>query len=170
MSAKSHPPTQAKSAPPPALATMLATLFWVGRIPFAPGTWGSLAALPLGIAIRHAFGDFALLGAVIVCFAIGWWAATAYARARGEDDPSAVVIDEAAGQWIVLLIAPPTAIGYSVAFLLFRTMDILKPFPINWLDKHLKGGFGIMFDDIVAGLYAAAALYALVYVGLIGIA
>jgi phosphatidylglycerophosphatase A len=148
-------------------ANLIATLFGIGRLPSAPGTWGSAMALPLGWALRYYFGPFAVPIAIVVVFVIGWWAASAYVKITGEDDPGAVVIDEVVGQWIVMISAPPTVIGFGIAFLLFRVFDVLKPFPINWLDRHIKGGFGIMLDDVLAGIYAFAVLYSLVFLKLL---
>jgi phosphatidylglycerophosphatase A len=144
-------------------ASLIATLFGTGYMPTAPGTWGSALALPLGWALNYYFNPWGVPVAIVVVFFVGWWASSAYTRAAGVEDPGAVVIDEVVGQWIVMISAPPTIIGYGAAFLLFRLFDVLKPFPINWLDRHVKGGFGIMLDDVLAGIYAFAILYALVY-------
>jgi len=119
-----------------------------------PGTWASLAALPCGWLIQIEFGGAGLVVAVAMIFALGWWAAARVARASGIGDPGAVVIDEIAAQLLVLAAAPLDWRFYVVAFLLFRLFDIWKPFPVDWLDRNVKGGFGIMLDDIAAALYA----------------
>lgn len=144
-------------------ANLIATLFGAGKLPSAPGTWASAIALPLGWAIRYYFGPYGVPVAIVALFFIGWWASSAYVKVTGEKDPGAIVIDEVVGQWIVMISAPPTIIGYGVCFLLFRLFDVLKPFPINWVDEHIKGGLGVMLDDVLAAIYAFAILYGLTY-------
>ena len=144
---------------------LLATWFGFGLLPGAPGTWGSLAALPVAWLIHMKSGPAGLAIAAIIIFFIGIWAAGVYAREIGNRDPGQVVIDEVAGQWITLALAAPLdPIFYAVAFLMFRVFDILKPWPASWVDQRLKGGVGIMLDDVIAALYAAAALVAFGYV------
>lgn len=155
---------ETKSHPPYHPAMVIATWFGTGRLPWAPGTWGSLAALPFAWAIAWLFGPRALLLAVLVLFPIGWWAAARVVRAGGVEDPGWVVVDEVAGQWLTLVVAPRDATAYVAGFLLFRLFDIVKPWPARWLDQHVGGGFGIMADDIVAGFYAATALLLLLLV------
>lgn len=130
----------------------------MGLLPVAPGTWGSLTALPLGWLILARFGAAGVLVAAAIVFAVGWWAAAQVSRASGIGDPGAVVIDEIAAQLLVLAAAPLDSRFYLAAFLLFRLFDIWKPFPINWLDRTVKGGFGIMLDDVAAALYALALI------------
>jgi phosphatidylglycerophosphatase A len=139
-------------------AAALATWFGIGLLPIAPGTWGSLAALPLAWAICSRWGASGLALAFLVVSALGVWAAGAVARAGKARDPGMVVIDEVAGQWLVLLAAPLGPLPWSIAFLLFRLFDIWKPWPVNWLDRHVEGGCGIMLDDIAAAVYALLAL------------
>ena len=139
-------------------ALWLATWFGAGLLPKAPGTWGSLAALPFAWIITHAGGPWLLAAAVVVVSAVGWWAAGFYAAASNAADPGQVVIDEVAGQWLVLTLAPQDLAGYALAFALFRLFDIVKPWPVSWADRHLKGGLGIMLDDLLAGLYGLAVL------------
>ena len=96
----------------------------------------------------------------------GLWSAQAYSRASGVEDPGAVVIDEVAGQWLALIpaaIAGPTIWQFAIGFALFRIADIGKPWPANWIDRRLSGGAGIMLDDVVAGIYAAAGLAMMLY-------
>ena len=129
-----------------------------------PGTWGSLAALPFAWVIHMKFGPNGLAIATTIVLAVGVWAADVYAKEIGDDDPGAVVIDEVAGQWLTLALAAPLdALFYAAGFLLFRVFDILKPWPVNWADDQLKGGLGIMADDIIAAGYAAGVLVALGY-------
>jgi phosphatidylglycerophosphatase A len=119
-----------------------------------PGTWASLAALPCGWLIRAQFGIAGLPVAAMIAFASGWWASARVAKASGIGDPGAVVIDEIAAQLLVLAAAPLDWRWYAAAFLLFRLFDIWKPFPIDRLDRTVKGGFGIMLDDVAAATYA----------------
>ena len=145
-------------------AVLLATWFGSGLLPKAPGTWGSLAALPLAWLIQTATGWMGLAIGVLVVFGIGIWAANGYTARLGGDDPGPVVIDEVAGQWLSLLpaayfvpLSPDLAL-YGAAFLLFRLADIFKPWPVSWADSTIKGGLGIMLDDILAAVYAGLAL------------
>lgn len=141
-------------------AYILATWFWIGRIPFAPGTWGSLAALPFAWLIADTLGPLALLAAAALLFPIGCWASAAYAEGIGRKDPGSAVIDEVVGQWMVLAVLPLDGWAYLMGFLLFRLFDVVKPWPVSVADRKLTGGFGIMADDVLAGLYGmmAAAL------------
>jgi phosphatidylglycerophosphatase A len=132
---------------------LIATGFGIGLLPVAPGTWASLAALPCGWLIRVAFGVPGLLAVAGIAFVIGWWAAERVARASGIGDPGAVIIDEIAAQLLILAATPLDWRFYLAAFLLFRLFDIWKPFPVNWLDRAVKGGFGIMLDDVAAAIY-----------------
>jgi phosphatidylglycerophosphatase A len=144
-------------------SSYIATWFGAGNAPKAPGTWGSLAALPLGYILHEAYGSTALLIAAFITFVVGVVATDRYmAEANITGDPKEVVIDEVSGMWLVLAFVPMTLTGYAIAFALFRFFDILKPFPISWADKHIKGAFGVMLDDTLAGIagivvYLAAA-------------
>jgi phosphatidylglycerophosphatase A len=77
-------------------------------------------------------------------------------------DPPAIVIDEVVGQWITLALVPLDPLIYALGFLLFRVIDVIKPWPVNFIDRAVTGGFGVMLDDVVAGLYAGAALWLIV--------
>jgi phosphatidylglycerophosphatase A len=123
-----------------------------------PGTWASLAALPCGWLIVSYFDIDGLLVAVAIAFEAGWWAAARIVKASGISDPGFVVIDEIAAQWLVLVAAPLDWRFYALAFVLFRLFDIWKPFPIDWLDRRVKGGLGIMLDDVMAAIYALALI------------
>jgi phosphatidylglycerophosphatase A len=135
-------------------AALVATGFGIGLLPGMPGTWASLAALPCGWLIRAEFGVTGLSNAAAIAFAGGGWAAARVARSSGISDPGAIVIDEIAALFLVLAATPLDWRFYFAAFLLFRLFDIWKPFPIDWLDRNVKGGSGIMLDDIAAALYA----------------
>jgi phosphatidylglycerophosphatase A len=123
-----------------------------------PGTWASLAALPCAWALSFFFGGPGLAFCGMFAFAAGVWAAEIVTRASGVADPGAIVIDEIAAQWLILAATPRDWRLYLAAFLLFRLFDIWKPWPINWLDRNVKGGLGIMLDDVVAALYALVLL------------
>lgn len=138
---------------------LLATWFGAGRLPKAPGTWGSLAALPFAWAIAAWVGPAGLVGGVILLFAAGSWAAGVHARSIGREDPGEIVVDEVAGQWLTLAPVTPDPILYLIGFGLFRLFDILKPWPVSWADRAVPGGVGVMLDDVMAGLYGALALY-----------
>jgi phosphatidylglycerophosphatase A len=139
-------------------APVIASWFGVGRLPWAPGTWGSLAALPFAWAIAALFGSRALLLAALALFLLGWWAAGRVVRLSAAKDPGSIVVDEVAGQWLTLVVTPPGVVPYVAGFLLFRVFDIVKPWPARWIDQHVGGGLGVMADDIVAGFFAATAL------------
>ena len=132
----------------------LSTWFGVGRLRPAAGTLGSLAAIPFAFGIEFYGGLVALGLAVVALLVAGWWSSSHFAAVTGQGDPSSVVIDEVAGQWLVLLFLPLTLSAWGLGFLFFRIFDILKPFPIGWCDRHWHGGFGIMADDVLAAAYA----------------
>jgi phosphatidylglycerophosphatase A len=144
------------------LALALATCFGIGDLPKAPGTWASLAALPFAWLILSTFGFFGLLAAAAIVFCVGWWAASAYVSWAGTHDPAPVVIDEVAGQWLALVLADPHRWWtWAVGFAAFRLFDIVKPWPVSWVDRNLHGGLGVMLDDILAGLYGIVVLAAI---------
>jgi phosphatidylglycerophosphatase A len=144
---------------------VLATWFGVGLIPIAPGTWGSLAALPCAWAIRSLWGVAGLAVAIAIVFFAGWWAAATVVKASGDNDPGFVVIDEVPAQWLVLLTASHDPLAWALAFLLFRIFDVWKPWPVRWADQHVKGGLGVMLDDIAAASYALLVLAGLLAIG-----
>jgi phosphatidylglycerophosphatase A len=144
------------------LAVFIATAGYCGYFPIAPGTAGSAAGLVVYLLIRWAGSPIAEAAAIAVIFAAGTWAATRAERYFGGIDPGPVVIDEVLGMLITLAFIPA---GWSAAlagFLLFRVFDVIKPFPANRLEKF-HGGFGIMADDAMAGVYANLALRALMW-------
>ncbi|RDS83013.1 phosphatidylglycerophosphatase A [Dyella monticola] len=142
-------------------AGWLACGFGSGLTPVAQGTFGSLAAILPWLLLRHL--SLPLNGVVIVIgFIIGVRACDVAGRRLGVDDHRSLVWDEFIGQWIALLpalVAPWWAV--AIGFLLFRLFDVWKPWPIRYLDRHLKGGLGVMVDDVVAGCFAALMLAAL---------
>jgi len=136
-------------------AHLIATLFYVGHLPRAPGTWGTLAALPPGALILLWGGPWMLGLAVLVVAALGVWALAAYERASGRHDPPEGVVDECAGLWLALIPAAPQAPDLILAFVLFRVLDIVKPWPCRQIDRTRIAGWSGMLDDLVAGVYAA---------------
>jgi len=144
--------------PPFHPAAILSTWFGSGLFRFAPGTMGSLAALPFAWEINRHLGSVGLMAATGIVFLIGWAASSHYVQRTQADDPGEVVIDEVAGQWLVLTAIPNDWLLYPIGFGLFRLFDILKPFPVSWADRRVSGGLGIMLDDILAGLYGGLIL------------
>ncbi len=137
------------------------TFFGAGLSPKAPGTAGTLAAMPVGLAVLYYMGIESLFMLTLAVSIIGIFEINKYERATGEHDQSEIVIDEAAGVWITMMVAYPTVnqsgieyaqiIGIVLSFATFRLFDIWKPSTIGWIDRKAKGGLGVMGDDIVAG-------------------
>ena len=133
------------------LSEWLATCFKIGYLPIAPGTWGSLVAI-IGWWLWLQYLDpLVFIVLIIAIFAIGVFATNTIIDHTGEKDPSRVIIDEVAGQWLGLLILPDGMLYIAGAFLLFRFLDILKPWPIRQMEQFPKG-WGVMLDDVLAGL------------------
>ena len=139
-------------------AHFLALGFGAGLAAKAPGTWGTLAALPFYLLALALGGAMAVMLVGIVFFVVGIWASALAGRALGVADHGSIVIDEIAAFLLVLAFTPATWLWVTLAFALFRMFDIFKPWPIHIADKHIKGGFGVMFDDIVAAAYAIACV------------
>ena len=133
------------------LSEWLATCFKIGHLPIAPGTWGSLAAV-IGWWLWLQYLDpLVFIVLIIVIFTIGVFATNTIIDHTGEKDPSRVIIDEVAGQWLGLLILPDGMLYIAGAFVLFRFLDIFKPWPIRQMEQFPKG-WGVMLDDTLAGL------------------
>jgi phosphatidylglycerophosphatase A len=145
------------------LALGIATAGGVGYIPFAPGTFGSLPGLALGLFARWLGGPAGELASIAVLFAAGIWASHASESHFGRSDPGPVVIDEVVGMMLTIALVPLGGVGLLVAFLVFRACDIVKPFPANRCER-LPGGLGVMMDDVMAGVWAHVAVRALVWV------
>lgn len=142
---------------------LIASGLYSGLSPVAPGTVGSLVVLLFLWLIPEQSVHLHLV--IIVClYFIGVWSSSNVAQKIGKD-PSLVVIDEMAGMWIPLAICPKRVIYYLIAFLLFRLLDIVKPFPIKRIERF-PGGWGIMTDDVIAGFYAAIGIELLLRTGL----
>ena len=149
------------------MTRFVATLAYVGLAPFAPGTFGSAAALLLGVLIHAVAGVAVLCIAWGVLTLMGWWATAAESARTGTHDAGEIVIDELSGQWIAmlpaLLLAPSALWPLVAAFALFRAFDITKPGPIGTADRwHTP--FGVMLDDILAGIAAACVLAGLIWI------
>jgi len=131
----------------------------IGLASKAPGTWGSLVALPPSYLIATLLAPEALLVAALAVAAVGYAAVRRYLKhTDGREDPQEIVIDEVAGQMLALSLLPPHLWAYAGGFALFRLFDILKPFPAGLIDARVGGAAGVMLDDTVAGLYALAAM------------
>ena len=142
----------------------LATWFGAGLLLPAPGTWGSLAALPFGLLILKFGGTQMLLLAILIITALGLWATRKFQLETKTHDSKMIVIDEVAGQWIPLLFCALNPLWIAASFALFRLFDILKPPPISWADKNLNNEWGVMIDDIIAGIFAALCLLLLQWI------
>lgn len=139
-------------------AGWIATGFGVGLSPRAPGTMGSLAALlPWWFLLRE-MDPRVYLACLLLAFALGVWAGNWVIDRTGINDPGVVVWDEFIGQWLALFLVPAGWPWVAAAFALFRLFDIWKPWPVRWADRRLHGGFGAMFDDVLAGAYALIVL------------
>jgi phosphatidylglycerophosphatase A len=139
------------------LAVALATGAGIGYAPIAPGTFGSLIALPVIVALRAANQPLLEAVTLVICLVAGTWAASVAESHFGRKDPGPVVIDEVAGMLVTAAYLPLTPAGLLLAFLLFRALDILKPYPAARLER-LGGGLGIMADDVVVAFYGNIAL------------
>lgn len=143
------------------------TVFYIGFSPIAPGTFGSLAGVLLGWLIQNVGGLPLLIGFILIFFIVGWYSSHKYMLTKiDEKDPQEIVIDEVTGQllsylpisfylwWFNLENYYSTLLDWSIAFIIFRLFDILKPWPINWVDQ-MDSALGVMLDDLFAGLYSA---------------
>jgi phosphatidylglycerophosphatase A len=144
-------------------AVFLATGFYVGNIPFAPGTFGSLIGLPLCFLLAGIPLPAAMITAVLMIGLAVWIAGTAE-RTLGHKDPGCIVVDEIAGMVVTLIGLPFNFTTAVTGFILFRILDILKPFPIRVLDRRLSGGLGIVADDVAAGVFANISIRILLYI------
>ena len=185
------------------LSECIVTFFYIGKLKYCPGTFGSLAAFPLCYLISYyssflnwqlPIGSAAISRQLIIVFAVnimcsvflfivGTFFSSIYARHKMQDDPKEVVIDEVVGQMLTVALSFPAVLFvitseiprfistgviffiflFFLPFILFRFCDIIKPWPINWLDKNIKGGIGIMVDDILAAIFAAILHYAIAF-------
>lgn len=142
----------------------LATMGGAGYLPGMPGTWGSLAALPVWWLLQRSFSPWGYLGAWLSLLAVSLWAAGQAWDMLGESDHPAIVLDEALGLLIALAWVPPKWSWVLLGFTLFRIFDIMKPFPLKYLEQ-LPGGWGVVMDDVAAGLAARVVLGLFMWLG-----
>jgi phosphatidylglycerophosphatase A len=138
-------------------AHVIAIGFGAGRAPFAPGTFGTLLAWPVAWTLGHSHAALGL-GLVAVLFVVGIWACGVTGRDLGVHDHGSMVWDEFVAFLLVLAIVPPELAWQAAAFVLFRAFDIVKPAPIRWFERRYTGGFGVMFDDLLAAGYTLLVL------------
>jgi phosphatidylglycerophosphatase A len=139
-------------------AHVLGLGFGAGLAPFAPGTFGTLVAIPLALLFEAQLGDAGFLAAIIACALIGIWACDVTGRDLGVPDHGAIVWDEVVAFMLVLWFVGTSPLRVAVAFAVFRFFDIVKPPPIRQLDAALKNGFGVMADDLLAAGYTLLVL------------
>lgn len=142
-------------------AHAIALMGGIGAIPFAPGTFGTLAAIPLHVAMVSHLGVYPHLLVLGALFLAGVWAAERTSRDLGVPDHGGIVVDETVAFLCVLFLTPDGVVWLAVAFLLFRLFDIFKPPPIRYFERTVPGGVGVMFDDLLAAGYALLCLAAL---------
>ena len=145
-------------------ALALSTWFGTGLLPVAPGTFGSLASVPLVLVLQHIgvwYSAFVL--ALVTCVAV--WASDRTQKLLGQNDPKEVVIDEVAGFLLAMFLLPSSWLVLGLGFLLFRGFDIIKPYPAKQAER-LRGGLGIVMDDLIAGLYAYAGVRIVLLLGM----
>ena len=157
------------------LQKLFLTFGGAGLSPKAPGTVGTLASLPVGLAVLYYLGMEALFMLTIAITVIGVFEINKYEKTTGTHDQQHIVIDEAAGMWLSLMIAYSSAITMTypyaeilaivLSFAAFRLFDIWKPSTIGWIDREVKGGMGVMFDDVLAGV-AGGLLSVLIMMGI----
>ena len=141
----------------------LALGFGSGLFRIAPGTAGTVVAIPLAVMLS-ALPPLIAVVVVLSLFVVGIPLCRATATAMGQSDPGAIVWDEIVGFMLVAVLIPPGWAWLAAAFVVFRFFDIFKPWPIGWLERRTHGGFGIMLDDVVAALYVIALLRLIEYV------
>ena len=145
-----------------AAVVFLATGFYIGNIPFAPGTFGTILGLPLCFVLAGLKLPLAI-GCTVLFIAMAVWVANDAEKLLNKKDPGCIVIDEIAGMAVTLVGLPFNLTTALIGFIIFRILDISKPFPIRVLDKRVSGGVGIVIDDVVAGIFANLLLRVIVY-------
>ena len=144
------------------IAEITSTVFYIGRLPLAPGTWCSFIAFLSWFYLRFYIEGVFILYASLILFFIGVAVSTIHSEVIKKDDPSEIVIDEWVGQWIALWLIPHSFYWGFVSFILFRFFDISKLGPVQGMDD-IKSGTGIMMDDVVAGILALLVTQSLYY-------
>jgi phosphatidylglycerophosphatase A len=136
--------------------------FGSGVAPVAPGTFGTLLAIPFFLLFAHL--SLALYLLMLLVFSVfSTWLLTRVSVEIGEHDHTGMNLDEFVGYFFTMIAVPPTALNILIGFVLFRLFDIWKPYPISWVDKNVHGGFGMIFDDILAGLVSCIILQVLLH-------
>lgn len=153
-------PSEKARTRPPLGVLLIATALGAGLLPGAPGTFGTLVAVPLAWGLDR-LGELWFLVATVLISAIGSWAADVYCNTTRRHDNQQIVIDEVAGYLVTLAPVARTPANLAIGFVLFRLFDIWKPPPVRWIDRHVHGGFGVVADDLGAGVYGAICLYAI---------
>jgi len=141
------------------IANLIATFFYVGLIPFAPGTFGTIAAIPLFYVLSFT-PVYLYIAITVILILISVRASNIAEGIYGKTDPGQVVADEVCGYLVTMILVPPTLSNIFMGFLLFRLFDIAKPYPIRKLER-LPGGWGIVMDDVAAGVYSCVTLHIL---------
>jgi phosphatidylglycerophosphatase A len=144
------------------LGLFVATCGYIGYAPVAPGTFGSAAGLAVFVAVRGTGSVAVELAAIVLLFAIGLWAGTVAEHHFGGIDPGPVVLDEVVGMLITLALLPVNTTGAIVGFLVFRVLDVVKPWPSAGLER-LPGGLGVMADDAMAAIYGNLVMRGLIF-------
>lgn len=142
------------------LARLIGSFFFLGRSPYMPGTVGSIGALALYYPLRNNMPLHAIT--ILIVFIVGTWSARKMCEKFSNEDPQEVVIDEVAGVLITLFLIPYSIIAMISGFFLFRLFDIIKPWPIKRLEP-IKNGYGVMLDDVLAGVFANIVLQIIYY-------
>ena len=145
---------------------LLAFGFGSGVLPFAPGTFGTLVAVPLYLLLQP-LPLLSYLATLLVAFIVGVWLCEKTSRDLGVHDHGGIVWDEIVGYLLTMTFAPKGWVWLLVGFVLFRLFDIFKPWPIRSIDRQVKGGFGIMLDDVLAAIYALLILQLINYFGVL---
>ena len=144
-------------------AFAIATVFKAGYIPIAPGTVGSIIGLLVFWLIKD-YASFTIeMFVAVALFFAGVWASTIVEQVLERHDPGVVIVDEVVGMLVALMLLPPTITVMFLAFLLFRVFDIIKPYPARWCEQ-LSRGWGIMMDDVVAGLYVNVLIHIILWI------
>lgn len=138
---------------------LFASWFGIGLLRPAPGTWGSLVAILIWYFAEFLHSSIHIILPIFILFS--WLICSQASHDSESKDNSAIVIDEVAGMLVALSFVSHGVTSYLAAFLLFRLFDIWKPWPISWVDNNVKGGLGILLDDLIAGLFAGGIIYAI---------
>lgn len=144
-------------------AVLVSTGFGVGLVPGMPGTWGSVVALAVWYFALAGLAPWVTLLAAIATFGLGWVLSSHVGRRYDLGDDPSIVVDEIAGLWFALLWVPPEWWTALLAFVVFRVFDIAKPWPVSWADRSVKGGLGVMLDDLIAGLGACGVVHVAIF-------